>query len=266
MQYINVKVITKHAAIVISVAAGVLLAGCGGGGGTSASAGGGAASTGTVAGVVDNGGIASLDLWPGSRATAGERFLASLARWISTPAHAAPLADVIVTLNCDGGFVGEDTTGVDGSFEINGVPANETCSLSVGGIGFVTDVVTEPGTVIQVNVTINANGATTDDTVVVRGSVDDGTSDDIVERTTRKVAVCHKGRKTLSVGAPAEDAHLRHGDTPGPCPSGAPPVDDGQQASGDGSQPGDGDTQTGDGGTQTGDGNITDGREGGTSA
>lgn len=32
-----------------------------------------------------------------------------------------------------------------------------------------------------------------------------------------KVVVCHKGRKTLEVAAPAVDAHLGHGDTPGPC-------------------------------------------------
>ncbi|MGI8865807.1 MAG: hypothetical protein ACR2G1_03625 [Rubrobacteraceae bacterium] len=32
-----------------------------------------------------------------------------------------------------------------------------------------------------------------------------------------KVTVCHKGKKTLSVGAPAEKAHVRHGDTTGAC-------------------------------------------------
>lgn len=32
-----------------------------------------------------------------------------------------------------------------------------------------------------------------------------------------KVAVCHKGKKTLSVGASALDAHLRHGDVSGAC-------------------------------------------------
>jgi hypothetical protein len=32
-----------------------------------------------------------------------------------------------------------------------------------------------------------------------------------------KVLVCHKGKKTLSVAEPARAAHLRHGDTPGPC-------------------------------------------------
>jgi hypothetical protein len=33
------------------------------------------------------------------------------------------------------------------------------------------------------------------------------------------VAVCHKGRDTLVIAAPALEAHLRHGDAPGPCPA-----------------------------------------------
>jgi hypothetical protein len=32
-----------------------------------------------------------------------------------------------------------------------------------------------------------------------------------------KVTLCHKGRVTISVGAPAEPAHLRHGDHLGAC-------------------------------------------------
>ena len=32
-----------------------------------------------------------------------------------------------------------------------------------------------------------------------------------------KVIICHKGRVTISVGAPARPAHLRHGDSLGPC-------------------------------------------------
>src|SRR5215210_2077473 len=35
-----------------------------------------------------------------------------------------------------------------------------------------------------------------------------------------KVTLCHKGTKTLTVGAPALDAHLRHGDTPVACQGG----------------------------------------------
>ncbi|QRN98946.1 hypothetical protein JRI60_07920 [Archangium violaceum] len=34
-----------------------------------------------------------------------------------------------------------------------------------------------------------------------------------------KKKVCHNG-KTIEVGAPAVDAHLRHGDKKGPCPHG----------------------------------------------
>ena len=32
-----------------------------------------------------------------------------------------------------------------------------------------------------------------------------------------RVVLCHKGKKTLEVAEPAADAHLRHGDTVGPC-------------------------------------------------
>jgi hypothetical protein len=34
----------------------------------------------------------------------------------------------------------------------------------------------------------------------------------------QKATLCHKGNKTLTVGAPALAAHLRHGDTRGACP------------------------------------------------
>jgi hypothetical protein len=37
-----------------------------------------------------------------------------------------------------------------------------------------------------------------------------------------KATVCHKGAKTLAVGAPALAAHLRHGDTRGGCRGGVP--------------------------------------------
>ena len=34
----------------------------------------------------------------------------------------------------------------------------------------------------------------------------------------RETAVlCHKGKKTLEVAEPAAEAHLKHGDTRGPC-------------------------------------------------
>jgi hypothetical protein len=33
-----------------------------------------------------------------------------------------------------------------------------------------------------------------------------------------KVQVCHKGKKTIRIAQPAVRAHLRHGDSLGPCP------------------------------------------------
>lgn len=36
-------------------------------------------------------------------------------------------------------------------------------------------------------------------------------------RGTDKVTICHKGKRTIRVGAPALKAHLRHGDQPAPC-------------------------------------------------
>ncbi len=42
-----------------------------------------------------------------------------------------------------------------------------------------------------------------------------------------RVAVCHKigtpAEKTLTLPQPAAEAHLRHGDAPGPCPGTATP-------------------------------------------
>ena len=35
----------------------------------------------------------------------------------------------------------------------------------------------------------------------------------------QKVTLCHKGKNTITVGDPAREAHLRHGDTVGPCQS-----------------------------------------------
>ena len=37
----------------------------------------------------------------------------------------------------------------------------------------------------------------------------------------KKVTLCHKGKKTIRVGAPAVKAHLKHGDTLGTCASAA---------------------------------------------
>lgn len=50
------------------------------------------------------------------------------------------------------------------------------------------------------------------------GGADDDSEGD-ASRGQGKVVVCHKDKKTLTVGASAEPAHLRHGDTSGACGS-----------------------------------------------
>jgi hypothetical protein len=36
-------------------------------------------------------------------------------------------------------------------------------------------------------------------------------------RGQQKVTLCHRGKKTIKVGAPAKEAHLNHRDSPGAC-------------------------------------------------
>lgn len=55
------------------------------------------------------------------------------------------------------------------------------------------------------------------DCVIVVGSRDGGVVVGIEEIAT-KVTLCHRGMKTLSIGAGGVPAHLKHGDTLGPCP------------------------------------------------
>ena len=48
----------------------------------------------------------------------------------------------------------------------------------------------------------------------------------------QKVTLCHKGRATISVGAPAKAAHLRHGDATGACDAGSEDAGVPEQADG----------------------------------
>jgi hypothetical protein len=41
--------------------------------------------------------------------------------------------------------------------------------------------------------------------------------EDAPHGNAEKVRICHKGKKTLEVAEAAVDAHLKHGDTLGPC-------------------------------------------------
>jgi hypothetical protein len=67
----------------------------------------------------------------------------------------------------------------------------------------------------------------------------------------QKVTLCHKGKHTITVGTPAEDAHLRHGDTPGVCPTAEAKPEPAKET------PGPGATQNGDGGGANGQLKVT---------
>lgn len=172
---INSKVFSFYA---VTTAAVLTIAACGGGGGTSSSAGGGAAGTATVAGVVDNGGLASLDIWNGGSATTSEKLVASLAKWMSKPALAAPVVGATVDLSCggDGSFNASTTTDVNGEFMFTGVPP-ATCAISVNDVP-ATQFEAAAGSVVNINVTVAA-GEVVGETLTVRGTVDDGVDDNV---------------------------------------------------------------------------------------
>ena len=66
-----------------------------------------------------------------------------------------------------------------------------------------------------------------------------------------KVTLCHKEKNTLTVGEPAKEAHLRHGDTVGPCQTeGAAPERSEEKL-------GSGEAQGGDGGGGNGQEKVT---------
>jgi hypothetical protein len=54
----------------------------------------------------------------------------------------------------------------------------------------------------------------------------------------QKVTLCHKGKNTITVGKPAREAHLRHGDTLGPCQTGGAAAEPPEEDSGPGGGPG----------------------------
>jgi hypothetical protein len=79
-----------------------------------------------------------------------------------------------------------------------------------------------PAGVLHRTVTTTRNGIDFVITRTVR-SIDDGFDGVIGGGSDGKVTVCHNGN-TLRVGAPAQQAHLNHGDVSGPCPGDSEPT------------------------------------------
>ena len=97
----------------------------------------------------------------------------------------------------DGEIVAYDWDFGDGG---TGTGVNPTHTYSTAGTFTVTLTVTDDGTPALLDSAITAA------TITAVQPPDDG-----------KVTICHKGKQTITVAAPAVEAHLRHGDTLGPC-------------------------------------------------
>lgn len=75
--------------------------------------------------------------------------------------------------------------------------------------------------------TDGANNAPEDENKVNgRNEAEDKAGDEAVDRLQQKVTLCHKGRITISVGTPAQAAHVRHGDALGACDAGSTESED----------------------------------------
>lgn len=79
-----------------------------------------------------------------------------------------------------------------------------------------------PAGILHRTVTTTRNGIDFVITRTVR-SIDDGFDGVIGGGADGKATICHNGN-TLRVGAPAQQAHLNHGDTSGPCPGDGEPT------------------------------------------
>lgn len=192
-----------------ALAATSLLTACGGGGGgSSAGAGGGTTanvSSTLVLNVSQVGGQAAM-LTPYHELEGADQLLAVLAQFMLHNAI-AHIDDIVVSV--DGVPIAEPV-GPDGSIMIPLTAGTHTVTFSHEGVESSFVVTVPSDTIVTVNnIAIADDGTITHDPIIVG----DGTA-----VAGQKVLICHKDKKTLSVGAPAQPAHLAHGDTPGACP------------------------------------------------
>ena len=69
--------------------------------------------------------------------------------------------------------------------------------------------------------------------VSMNGLADEEEENDEAGAGKLKVMLCHKGEKSISVGAPGLDAHMGHGDQEGPCDDGEPDPEESEGSDGD---------------------------------
>lgn len=202
----------------ITLVLSFLVVGCGGGGGTSTGGGNTAASaSSTIVLQVSKSNVAAF-LEPQTRGGPWRSIIAAGADLLIPPAFAQS-ADIEVFL--DGVSVGFVEEG--GTIMFPATAGFHEITLNNGTItrSFNVDV---PADTI---VTISDVRLDSDQLSFGQTKIDDGTSD----RSAHKTKICHKGRKTLSVGNPAVRAHLAHGDHLGPCHAAQPVASDSSDGS-----------------------------------
>ncbi|MGB5705781.1 MAG: carboxypeptidase-like regulatory domain-containing protein [Arenicellales bacterium] len=204
----------KYSLISVLIASMVFLTACGS---SDSSSGGGGSGSGlaSISGNVNNG----LAFNRSVEAHAG--LLAAIYKLVIPVANAAGVPDVLVTLTYPDGTTETTTTDADGNFAFMGLdPGDYSIQVAAGApqpIGLTEGVnadltFNEQGSLVTTRV--NASEDT------ISGNVDDGViSDDNI--SAAKVTVCHKpgtpAEKTLTIAAPAVNAHLNHGDSVGDC-------------------------------------------------
>lgn len=214
--------------IPVAAVTALLLAGCGGGGGTSSGGSAGAGSS-TVTGNVSSFGNFAFNE-PAPDFT-GAGMLAAIGDFLVARANAQS-GEILVTI--DGITV---PVGADGTFTVNGVESGEQVVVISSGELSCTLTVSVPddAVVTLTNVTLNEDVCSVeriDVAILDDDDVDDSEegSEDVSEEDSvsesddddggagqTKVTLCHKEKNEITVGGPAVDAHIAHGDTEGAC-------------------------------------------------
>lgn len=217
------KTRTVHLLRMLCAAVGLLAAGCGGGG-SSTSGGGSMAASSTL--VLK---VASVNGRVTARAPSAS-LLARLGDLLAAPAWAATAG---VEVYLDGGLQGVTDAAGEILFPV-------TAGLHTVRLVDPASIDPATGRPVEAGFTL----AVPEDTIVTieNITVADGTvtydppdlGDGTEGRFAHKTTICHKDKRTLSVGDPAVPAHLAHGDSLGPCTGQGGGEPDGEEQTGGG--------------------------------
>ena len=207
--------------LVVLVTSGLLTACGGGGGGASSAGGGGGDASSSIVMNLANSGIAKTMLKP--EAKIDSSLFAALARSVLPAAWADHVSVFLNGVNYGTTGAGESLVIAlsAGTYDVvfqSEQPGLGECltSFSIGDdeVLYWNDIqLIDNAGVCEVK--YNEEVETIDG--LIKGDGDIASDDDDSDDSGAKALVCHKGRKTISIGLSAVPAHLAHGDTEGPC-------------------------------------------------